>query len=230
MDKNFTKNKKRAILYLCIYFFIMIICSFSFTGEFLLNYFSPEFIIKYSNLIIYLFLFIIAIAFFYKPLINSLKDFTKKPKAYLKDIFKHILISYGLVILCGIVLSLLQIEESSNQSTIVQLLNYSTIFIIIDICILGPIVEEIVYRGIILNLIKNNNKKKEWLSIILSSLIFALMHVQTPSFTDVLANLPVFVLGCVIAHLYIKTDNLICSSIHHITINTISTVLILTMF
>ena len=93
---------------------------------------------------------------------------------------------------------------------------------------LGPVVEEVIYRGIIFNALagEKNNTKRNVIAVILTALIFAIMHVTFVGFTfyDLLANLPVFMIGLTVTLLYLKTGNILCPILVHMVINTISVI------
>lgn len=71
----------------------------------------------------------------------------------------------------------------------------------IGIIVVGPIVEEIVYRGIILNLIKQ--KYSIILSLIISSVLFSLFHFN-PLETDIPILITAFLSGIAFGFIYIK--------------------------
>ena len=63
------------------------------------------------------------------------------------------------------------------------------------------------------------------IAVILTSLLFAFMHVSIDEFSlnDLLANIPIFILGLSLATLRWKTNNILCSILVHIVINSIGT-------
>ena len=88
------------------------------------------------------------------------------------------------------------------------LLLYSTLFA----TVLGPILEEIFFRGFMYSAIK----KKTGIigAILLSSFLFSILH------TNVIGFLPIMVLGILLAILYEKTGSLIPSIMVHMIHNT----------
>lgn len=89
--------------------------------------------------------------------------------------------------------------------------NKYLIITLISSGIVGPILEEYLFRGIVYNELKtfNNEKVSMWLSII----IFALFH---NTFSQICYA---FIIGYVLIKLYIKTHSLICTSIFHMISN-----------
>ncbi|WFD10982.1 CPBP family intramembrane glutamic endopeptidase [Tepidibacter hydrothermalis] len=93
------------------------------------------------------------------------------------------------------------IEEAFNE-----LFKYP-IIAIISVCIVAPIYEEIIYRGIILKgLSKKYNDK---VAIIVSALLFAIMHMNLQQ------GINAFLLGIVMGYLYTKTKSLYVSIFAH---------------
>ena len=90
---------------------------------------------------------------------------------------------------------------------------------IISSGILGPILEELLFRGIVYNkLFEFNNHKK---SCIITSVIFSLMH-----FPNLITMIYTFILSFIMIYLYEKNKSLIAPIIFHIGINTTMNVLI----
>ncbi|MDT8862410.1 CPBP family intramembrane metalloprotease [Alkalihalobacillus sp. MEB130] len=106
---------------------------------------------------------------------------------------------------------LLGIEPGSeNTETIVEFAKAFPAFIIV-ISVIGPILEEIVFRLVIFGaLYKRFNF---WIAGILSSIIFAAVHMD---FTHLLVYTA---MGLVFAYLYVKTKRILVPIIAHVAIN-----------
>lgn len=87
---------------------------------------------------------------------------------------------------------------------------------ILYICILGPILEEIIFRGIVLNTIK---KYGAFTAIIFTSIIFSMFHLNLVQFMTPL------LLGILLAFVTIKTESTVPAIIIHIFNNTIATLI-----
>ena len=87
-------------------------------------------------------------------------------------------------------------------------------FIVLLICtgILGPIIEEILFRGIVYNKLKEFNSNMR--SIILCSLIFAIFHF------DIINSVYAFGVSFILIYLYEKYNTLIAPILMHIFLNT----------
>lgn len=88
---------------------------------------------------------------------------------------------------------------------------------IISLTILGPVVEELVFReAIIGNLLKE--KLNPWIAIVISSLSFALVHGNP-------AQIPfAAMMGIILGIVYCKTGNIALSSVIHILNNSIAVI------
>ena len=177
--------------------------------------------------IIYYGIFAVACLLFYK---NKIAASIKKIK--ITD-FKYIGIALIFIIITmvasAIILSYNGIGESANQEAINNYISDYGIITLLVVIILGPFVEEIVFRGIIYYLLR---EKKENLARIIvanfiTSLMFAIYHCDIKSLLvfnveQILSIIPLFFLGVGIAYVQEKTSNISCSIVTHIVINLIS--------
>ncbi|CAH2214751.1 CPBP family intramembrane glutamic endopeptidase [Tepidibacter aestuarii] len=93
------------------------------------------------------------------------------------------------------------IEEAFNE-----LFRYPVIAMI-SICVVAPIYEEIIYRGIILKGL--SRKYNDNIAVILSSLLFAVMHMNLHQ------GINAFLLGVVFGYLYLKTKSIYITMFAH---------------
>lgn len=156
--------------------------------------------------------------------LNSFKD------AIIPALFGVLIVYLGNIagnMLTIIVSSLFKerVVESVNQASIVDILstNYAPLMII-AVVLLGPIVEELVFRKSMFSLFKNKIA-----ALIISSLAFGLIHVLGESSiqTMIIAIIPYLVPGLALGYIYLKNDeNIIIPIITHVLLNTISVILI----
>lgn len=93
---------------------------------------------------------------------------------------------------------------------------YAVIIQLVYVCLIGPVCEELVYRGLILKLLLPYGKG---LAIFFSALAFGLMH------GNIEQALPAFVGGLVWAMIVAKYDSIVPTIILHIINNTFASVL-----
>jgi len=197
-----------------------------------IHVFSPYLIILfglniksiYSVFFYYVFITLISLAvfvFFFKIKNISCFDFLKfrlnNLSGILKDSLKYYSVALLWVLIAAVINSkiLKQINFSSNP--IFEIINnannpYQIVLLFLLVCIIGPFVEEIVFRGVLYNAFKM--KCGVVFSIIISSMIFSFIHGDPAGF------LPIFVLGVILAVSYQKTGNLFTSFLLHSLWNT----------
>ncbi|MBR3293015.1 MAG: CPBP family intramembrane metalloprotease [Oscillospiraceae bacterium] len=108
---------------------------------------------------------------------------------------------------------------SSNEnavSRVLDILDNKYLWIVV-IGILGPITEEIIFRGILVGKLKQ--KYPAVLCVIGSSALFAICHMHAFSVEEFLYNLPHFFGAIVLSVSYLKTDNFSLCMLCHIMNN-----------
>ncbi|KIL50596.1 CPBP family intramembrane glutamic endopeptidase [Jeotgalibacillus soli] len=133
--------------------------------------------------------------------------------------FAGIFIAFFSQAIAASIESLIGIEAGSeNTAQIIDLLSYAPIAAF-SIAIFGPILEEIVFRGIIFGSLYR--KFNFFISALLSSVIFAVIHMDFEHLLIYTA------MGFAFAFLYVMTKRIIVPIIAHIAMNTI---VVLTQF
>lgn len=94
------------------------------------------------------------------------------------------------------------------------------VLIYIYICLLGPILEELIFRGVLLEGLR---KYGNLFGIIMSAVLFGLMH------QNIAQCLPAMAIGLVWGYIAVKSGSLIPSIFLHILNNTMSAVLLVVM-
>ncbi|HHY80465.1 MAG TPA: CPBP family intramembrane metalloprotease [Thermoanaerobacter sp.] len=82
--------------------------------------------------------------------------------------------------------------------------------------ILVGLEEELMSRGYFINAL--NQMGKPWLSVLISSIIFSLMHILNPNIVF-LGLLNIFLIGVLFSYMYLKTGNLWMPIGYHISWN-----------
>ena len=130
----------------------------------------------------------------------------------------YVLLAYGVNHLSGIVFSFLT-PATSNQMALNELIEMTgrqeLLYFLIITCLLGPIAEELVYRGVLMNTFL---KDSPWYGdVLLSACVFGYVHVSSG-----LTPLAFFTYasgGAILAFLYRKTHSLYYPILLHIMIN-----------
>jgi len=104
-------------------------------------------------------------------------------------------------------------SEESYQQTL-QSLGKAPVMSFLQVCILAPLMEEILMRGFLLGGLSVTYGKGT--ALVISSLAFALLHF------NMVQTLSALVCGVILGLLYLKTDSLLCCVITHMGYNLIS--------
>lgn len=192
-------------------------------GTYIINQEDLIIFMQRNNLIIILIGWIITLLFLYVVLTFSKQNVLRVIKLNKKISLLHIIIC----IICGMGMNLainglLSITNISNMfpkyndiiSSIVEHKFYLT-FICAGIFI--PIGEEILYRGIVLNKLRNGFSI--FTAIIIQAILFGISHM------NVVQGVYAFVLGIVFGYVVIWTGSLYSSIILHIIINSLSVII-----
>ena len=103
-------------------------------------------------------------------------------------------------------------DTALNQQLVEQALNTLPFLMIITVTIFGPIVEEIIFRLVIMDFFK----ARPVVNLIISSLIFGSLHVLMGGWIHII---PYFLMGLVFGYIYLKNDNIWHATILHILHN-----------
>lgn len=178
-------------------------------------------IVKYICLDVSLML--IMFFLFRKEVTSSFKSIKDNFKKTFKYVLKKQWIGWGIYYLSCIIVVL--IKGSNTTSVNQQIAESLPMLYIIPSCIIyAPFVEELIFRGSIRRLIKN-----EKIFIIVSGLAFGFIHTlsETNMLDFIVLSIPYSVLGWYFAYLYVKTDNIGTSMMAHALHNTVVTIMML---
>ena len=182
------------------------------------NHFSARFVVasrEYFLILAFLELIVTFIAILYLVVFEGKKILELKWKwRYLV----YLLLAYGVSYLSDIVFSFLT-PATSNQISLNELIEMTgrqeLLYFLIITCLLGPIAEELVYRGVLMNTFL---KDSPWYGdVFLSACVFGYVHVSSG-----LTPLAFFTYasgGAICAFLYRKTHSLYYPTLLHIMIN-----------
>lgn len=141
-------------------------------------------------------------------------------KPFLSNLFSSVILMYAVSIGLGIISTLFaeifdMSSVSSNQESIdLMLRSKSAFLVIITVTLIGPLVEELVFRSAIFSLIKNSKN-----AIIVSSIVFGLIHITTEllgliggfswfAFGQMLVfSIPYIGMGVFLSYLYHKNNH-----------------------
>ena len=156
----------------------------------------------------------------FKDLYSDAKKSWKEKK------YKNVIYIIIVFIIDMIVTSLAQIPSmiffpdyvtanSNNISEAIKIV--SKPMLLLSIGILGPITEEIIFRGILVG--KLRKKISSTVCIIISSVLFMLIHIHILAIEEILYYLPFLFTGIIYSITYYKTKNITLTIILHIMNN-----------
>ncbi|MBP3920250.1 MAG: CPBP family intramembrane metalloprotease [Bacilli bacterium] len=151
---------------------------------------------------------------FRKNLKRDIKYLKDNFRGYISFIAPKLGVAYIIYIIVSLISSIICGGSTSiNQEIINKMPLYYTLPLAI---IIAPITEEIIFRGCIRRLIKNDK-----LFIVLSGLIFGLLHMmhEVSLLNAIVLCAPYALLGGIFAYIYTKTNNIsttiMCHSFHN---------------
>ena len=166
---------------------------------------------------------------------SIIKDFKKYIDNKGKWFVKYVGIFVGSVLLMGILNIILSkitgLETSNNEQAVRKYIEMYPVFMAFSTVIYAPFIEELLFRKGIRNIINGNDKYTKALFVIISAIIFGLIHVITveASFYELLMSIPYMVVGLSLGYIYIKTENVFACIQFHLMHNTILILLRLLM-
>lgn len=177
---------------------------------------------KIATIITMIILYIIQITGLVIPMASELKRDFVVFKSNFKLYLGNMLPRFGIIIIFYLIsnISVLALAGNipNNQQTLISIPIYITAFLAI---VVGPLTEELMFRGFIKKFIKN-----DILFVIVSSLIFGGLHVlSADSLQQVLYIIPYSILGLAFALNYVKTKNIASNIFLHSAWNTLAVIL-----
>jgi len=142
-------------------------------------------------------------------------------KIRLRDIVLIILLTYSLMPFITVVnlVSQLFVRNEVASSMFTEVVNLPPILAIFYIGILGPVCEELVFRGLIYQGYRKSGNI--FGGMLLSGILFGILHLNFNQFCYAT------VLGCIFVLMYEATGSILAPIIAHIVVNTHNTVLML---
>lgn len=182
---------------------------------------TPTIVVSIVSILYLLLIILIIVLINIKSLEANWKNMKKNYNKYFSKYLKYWIITTCAVLFINLILYLCFTNSiSGNETLIRQTLKTYPIYCIFSSIIFAPIVEEIVFRKSIRNII--SNKK---IFIIVSGLFFGWLHVggNITVWSDLLYIIPYSIHGGLFAYFLVKTDNIFVSMGFHFLHNGIMT-------
>lgn len=200
-NKSRVKDIILGILLVFIYF------SSVLWARLLPNSVNIRFAISIANDI---FILIASIVIFFKELKVGIINFKNACSAYMKYLLPKVGLMYVTVIVLNIiVMTICNKGNSVNQATLEALPKWYSIPMAV---IWAPIVEEVIFRGVLRRIISNNTA-----FIIVSAIIFGFLHTlaEATLFNFFVMAIPYAAIGGFLAYVYTKTNNIVSNIACH---------------
>jgi membrane protease YdiL (CAAX protease family) len=168
----------------------------------------------------YVILFFVLFCIFKKDLISDFKNFTFEK---FKVALRFFLYSFATMLAINMVISNFYPNLPANEIANRELLTKLSYFSILSIGVLVPFLEEVCFR---LNIKKAITNK--YLFVVLSSFIFAFLHILSFEINELIHMVSYFTVGLFFAIAYLKTNNIFTSITMHIIHNCLIIILFLT--
>lgn len=173
----------------------------------------------------YIVLSIIIMILWLKPIRQSISDL----KIDFRKKLKYTFIASALIILIQTVITIIlvmafNLETITNQTHVENSINSVFYLSILTTILFGPIVEEIIFRGVIFRFLR---QRTYIIAYLLSAFIFAFIHFYKAvlingDFIQLIFMIPFMIVGLGFCRIYEKTDNLLYPIFLHMIINSIA--------
>lgn len=224
--KNFIiKYKEALICFVCVaLYFIVVYPIANLVGELFSNFkIDPILNVVLFEITLYVILLVCTVLLMRKEFVYGVKVLKeKKIGETLSELFIGFACVYGAMIVGGMITTLLGGEgNSQNQATIELIMTKPVgVFMIPILCIVGPVVEELVFRAALQGGL-NKLKIPRLICVFVAGTLFGLIHVMD---AGDFVQLPSYLLaGLAFGFLYYKSGNIYIPIGVHVMINSFST-------
>ena len=203
-------NKKKVILINLLVFIFYFI--YTITPALIIYFFN----IKFSNdlqkeiyyiltAVIYM---LIIILIYKKELLLDIKNI--KIKNFIKYIPIYLIGIVFMSLSNALVYKITNMQISENESAIREYIKLFPIYMSFSTVIFSPFIEEITFRKVFRNIINN-----KYIFIIISGVIFGLIHTNSFKVNDLFSSIPYIIMGIDFAYIYYKSDNIFTTIAFH---------------
>ena len=216
-------NKNKGILIFAILYTVL----FVFDGVKLLSYLMPSTI---ANYLVYVVLALYGSFLCRDRLIQQWNEIRKTKRKFFFGVITGWLFLILMTVVFGFVSEMLRqflglVGQGLNQSNIQSTFQEQPLLIAVFACIIGPIVEELFFRQLLLHHLQK--KLSTWLSILLVGLVFALTHMHNVSLSEWNGAVGYLGGGLAFSIIYVKEkENIYYPLLVHILGNSLSLIIL----
>ena len=216
-------DKNKGILIFAILYTVL----FVFDGVKLLSYLMPSAI---ANYLVYVVLALYGSFLFKDRLIQQWNEIRKTKRKFFFGVLTGWLFLILMTVVFGFVSEMLRqflglVGQGLNQSNIQSTFQEQPLLIAVFACIIGPIVEELFFRQLLLHHLQK--KLSTWLSILLVGLVFALTHMHNVSLSEWVGAVGYLGGGLAFSIIYVKEkENIYYPLLVHMLGNSLSFIIL----
>ena len=216
-------DKNKGILIFAILYTVL----FAFDGVGWLTSLMPSAI---ANYLVYVVLALCGSFLFKDRLIQQWNEIRKTKRKFFFDILTGWLFLILMTVVFGFVSEILRRflgldGQGLNQSNIQSTFQEQPLLIAVFACIIGPIVEELFFRQLLLHYLQK--KLPSWLSILLVGFIFALTHMHNLSLSEWVGAVGYLGGGLAFSIIYVKEkENIYYPLLVHMLGNSLSFIIL----
>ena len=216
-------NKNKGILIFAILYTVL----FVFDGVKLLSYLMPSTI---ANYLVYVVLALYGSFLCRDRLIQQWNEIRKTKRKFFFGVITGWLFLILMTVVFGFVSEMLRqflglVGQGLNQSNIQSTFQEQPLLIAVFACIIGPIVEELFFRQLLLHHLQK--KLSTWLSILLVGLVFALTHMHNVSLSEWVGAVGYLGGGLAFSIIYVKEkENIYYPLLVHMLGNSLSFIIL----
>ena len=215
-------NKYKGILIFAILYTVL----FVFDGAKLLSYLMPSAIANYLKYLVYVVLALYGSFLCKDRLIQQWKEIRKTKRKFFFGVLKGCLFLILMTVVFGSISEMLRQflgldGQSLNQSNIQSTFQEQPLLIAVFACIIGPLMEELLFRQILLRYLRKS--LPTWLSIFIVGLAFALIHMHSLSLSEWVGAVGYLGGGLAFSIIYVKEkENIYYPLVVHMIMNSLS--------
>ena len=219
-------NKYKGILIFSILYTVL----FVFDGDKLLASVMPSAIANYLKYLVYVVLALYGSLLFKDRLIQQWNEIRKTKREFFLGVLKGWLFLFLMTILFESLSSILRQflgldGQSLNQSNLQSTFQEQPLLIAVFACIIGPLMEELLFRQILLRYLRKS--LPTWLSLFIVALTFALIHMHSLSLSEWVGAVGYLGGGLAFSIIYVKEkENIYYPLLVHMLGNSLALIIV----
>lgn len=216
-------NKNKGILIFAILYTVL----FVFDGVKLLASLMPSAI---ANYLVYVVLALYGSFLFKDRLIKQWKEIRKTKRKFFFGVLTGWLFLFLMTVVFEFVSEMLKqffglVGQGLNQSNIQSTFQEQPILIAVFACVIGPLVEELIFRQTLLRYLRKS--LPTWLSIFIAGLAFALTHMHSLDLSEWVGAVGYLGAGLALSITYVKEkENIYYPLLIHMLSNSLSLIIL----